>query len=248
MIHLVEGEDYPGCGRRVKRWFRARLAVFLNQQTDAVARRVQDSPELWKAVRDTYVEDIERYLYWKPADACPGGHGYAEGEHQLDTATIIEDLPEIVDECAEDLGLTPAGTVKPLPRPAVPPPPVPPGDLDVDAALAALGATAAEPVEEPRAWKLLSHDASRRLDLAVYRIRRKIPVACRVCGTVFVRRQLATITCDACKVAGQRRCTTCEEVFNTTNPKAKRCPGCIEKNATQEVEKAARRARRQGGE
>ena len=117
-------------------------------------------------------------------------------------------------------------------------PPVPLDPIDLDAALAAL----AEPevgASEPCAADLLrcdSHgqarpggwDAIERLARARDRIRRKTPRPCRVCGTEFIPRQLKTITCDACKAAGQQRCRGCGELFTAATLRARRCSRCAE--------------------
>ena len=224
MIHVDPGADYPAPDRRVKRWFRARLAVLLNQQTDAVARRVQDDPELWAAVRDTYVEDIERYLFWRPADACLG-RGYAEGEHRLDTDLILQDLPEIVGECTEDLGLTPVMEASPPPKPAVQP--IPDGPIDIEAALEALQRPDRQAPHDKGVWYRLDDDQRDRHMTLIRKVRRKMPKLCRHCGGEFLPKLDSEASCPTCKKARRGKCIRCGEQTTAGNARAKRCDRCL---------------------
>jgi hypothetical protein len=128
--------------------------------------------------------------------------------------------------------------------------PIPQGPIDLDAALAALAASEAG-IAEPRAFDLLRgkgpwSDACNRLRLAQDRIQRKAARRCRVCDTDFIGRQVHVATCDSCKAAGQKRCCACDEVFTTTNPKAKRCTSCIERDAALQAERTRAKERGKG--
>jgi hypothetical protein len=229
-----ESSHEPHFGRRGRAWFRRQVLRWAEGWITESGGSPAQVERLPNKVAEWFTERCERYVEWKDEERYWGSR-HADGSWAIQWQKVKADSVRVLRIATG------------LPDPALPPPPIPPGPIDVEAALATLGAPPPAPVSEPRASHLLtSREAHRRLYRAVDRMRRKRPRRCRVCDTEFIGRQVHVATCDSCKAAGRKRCPTCNEVFNTANPKAKRCPGCIEKYAALGVERVRAKERGDG--
>jgi hypothetical protein len=102
--------------------------------------------------------------------------------------------------------------------------PVPPGPLDVEAAIRALAAEALGAPREPSAEALLASGTPRQ---RLPQPRRKVSRTCPCCERRFKTRNPRQVTCNECRRAGKRSCMRCRQAFDTVRgPMERLCPGC----------------------
>ncbi len=246
MIVLTTGEDTPPQGKSVVRWFRSRLALFLNQQVDPIARLVQNDRDLWKAVRNTYVEDFDRYTWWQPATEFTG-RGHSAGAYVFREGTVLRDLPEIVHECANELSLQLGPAAAAVPTVPLVPKPTPLPPIDIDTALAGLAKPDRHAPFEKGALHLLSREGHRRHLAKIRRVWLRMPRVCRGCGSEFLPKVEVQASCETCKATRHRRCIRCGEAFTARHGKVKSCDPCLEKQREADTRPGATVEGRRGG-
>jgi hypothetical protein len=115
-------------------------------------------------------------------------------------------------------------------------PAIPPGPIDMEAALAALASRPRWSPSEGYGGCLLDKRdgkaAGQLFRERRARFQRVMPRLCKTCGETFASgTEGPAVTCAACKAALKKRCVRCGEVFPAGHTKEKRCVPCLEKAA-----------------
>jgi len=221
IAHQEYWDDVPPLGRAGRRWLRRRLYAttqsWLRTQTKVDPEDPEAAPLIYALVCDLAAEPSS-LLTWEDAEHF-SGRAFSSGHYVFKKDAVLRRLPKLFAATAQ--------------KRAAPPSPIPPGPIDVHAALAALAAPAARVIAEPRAYDLLSvpgvrwSEASNRLFRAQTRIQAKRPKVCHCCGVTFTLRRSYAATCPVCKAAGRKRCLGCNRVFKPRHGRVRRCNACL---------------------
>jgi hypothetical protein len=221
------GGDQPSLGPRGRRWFRARVWELLSQETRRlfVARLLRDR-DVAEAVLDWFVARSSDHVIWRPSEAYRG-RGYPAGSFTVNYGALLKNLP-----------LALAHYDRHRSGPAVPP-----GPIDVDAALRALATPGRRCKRELRAYRLLDDEAQDRLSAARW-VLRFGPRLCKCCREEFQPDEVYQATCRQCVEAGKRSCPRCRAVFHRGRSHGRSqprlCPRCTDERASRRRSESGR--------
>lgn len=204
----------PRFGRRGRAWFHRRLRQWATSILTKAGGQGATCEQLADAAADWYTARVEHYVEWQDEEQYRGAR-FADGCWVIRWRQVEQDSSRVFRIAAGE------------PDPTVPPPAVPPGPVDVEAALAALTSPChwRGQTREPRAGELLDEEGQRRLQRSRAQVNRRR--TCECCGQEFNTSQRYQVTCNECKAAGLRKCMTCGEVFHRPHPRARQCSQCV---------------------
>jgi hypothetical protein len=225
----------PHLGRRGLTWFRSFVRGILREalKKGAVVAKQETLEALLETMVDWYTERVEEFVYWH-TDAEYHGARYSWGRWKC--RKLSPRILEAYNDVCAAVGLPPLPTVATLPASTKPSreQPIPPGPIDMEAALQELEHPTTRAPREGHSRTLLrqrdGEAAANRHYKQRLRFERNMPRVCKTCGETFTS-AVAAVTCQTCKKARRKRCCRCGEVFAVESAKEKRCEPCIEKAA-----------------
>jgi hypothetical protein len=111
-----------------------------------MVNRLREDPAVAEAVLDWFIARRAEYLTWRPAESY-AGRGFSDGSFSVNEQVVRGQLPHALKHYDHHHG----------------PPPIPPGPVDVEAALRDLDAPSRRAASEPYAGRMLDEEGQRRL-------------------------------------------------------------------------------------